>query len=888
MGFPVKLTPTLKMKNRILFLITAALCLCGTNFASAQWVAYNDCADITPEVSPENITSFGLGRGYAGDGEVGNLLNLETGEGTGVEVEFTETVSAGNTVNWAGDVAEVDEDSDAAKTFGGIADITGNMSYNDSPGWHVDLTITGLDPGRAYTFEGSANRGGGASYADRVTNWSIRGADGAVYASTQGAHKVNDTSVEFSTGENTVGYVARWTGIKAGENGTIVIRTTHGVGVAAGGMVGAHAYKGYAGGIFAVREEPTAGGFNWRAFNDSVIADSASVSENATDFGLGRGFAGDGESGELLNIETGDETGVNVSFVETFSEGNTINTARDAAEFDPETDAGKIFEGLVDLAGNMSYNDAPGWYLDLEITGLDPAKTYTFVGSANRAGGASYADRVTNWSIRDAEAFVYTSSAGAHKVNESSVEFSTGDNNAGYVAQWTDIAPGADGKIIIRTSHGVGEANGGIPGAHAYKGYGGGIFMFAEQSGASVTPVDSVNFFRLAPALDLEGVHPNAPIEVVLEHRTAAVDPATIVLTVNGLQVTPEVTTGENETSIRFVPGTMPAAGAKVTAKLTFDDASESVQTYSQEWSFTILDYTDASYYAEIPGALALPAGTSTQRGFAIRVAAPSFDDEFFIGTPDDVDALWSEDFDNQADLTTANSLGFFIESGTINYQTDLEPRGNKAGETAFPGIENSGAPGVPFGMEVNTLLLLEPGFHLFNFTVPNEFECYIGSGNNEMLLPRTYTECTNCGGEDGPWFTGVMIEERGLYPFRLVYPNSDNNGSLEWLEVAPDGRRHLINDSNPAAIAAFVPYSSNSAGPRILKISHTLSLIGITVETADPAAPHTVEMSTTLQPDSWTTVTKSGTEELDDTILRIDLLIPAQPYAYFRVFVGE
>jgi hypothetical protein len=176
-GFPVKPTPTLKMKNRILFLITAALCLCGTNFASAQWVAYNDCADITPEVSPENITSFGLGRGYAGDGEVGNLLNLETGEGTGVEVEFTETVSAGNTVNWAGDVAEVDEDSDAAKTFGGIADITGNMSYNDSPGWHVDLTITGLDPGRAYTFEGSANRGGGASYADRVTNWSIRGAD---------------------------------------------------------------------------------------------------------------------------------------------------------------------------------------------------------------------------------------------------------------------------------------------------------------------------------------------------------------------------------------------------------------------------------------------------------------------------------------------------------------------------------------------------------------------------------------------------------------------------------------------------------------------------------------------------------------------------------------
>ncbi|MEZ5328824.1 MAG: hypothetical protein R3F19_27580 [Verrucomicrobiales bacterium] len=876
------------MKNRILFLTTAALCLCGADFAEAQWSAYNDCADIAPELSPENITSFGLGRGYAGDGEAGELLNFETGDGTGVEVEFVETFSTGGTVNWAGDVAEVDDDSDAAKTFGGIADITGNMSYNDSPGWYVDLTITGLDPGRTYTFEGTANRGGGASYADRVTNWSILGAEGAVYASTTGAHKVNDTSVEFSTGENTVGYVARWTGIMAGEDGTIVIRTTHGVGEAAGGMVGAHAYKGYAGGVFAVHEEPAAGGFNWRAFNDSVIADTASISENATNFGLGRGFDGAGESGELLNIETGEETGVSVSFAETFSEGNTINTARDAAEFDPETDAGRIFEGYVDLAGNMSYNDAPGWYLDLEITGLDPAKTYTFVGTANRAGGASYADRVTNWSIRDADAFVYASSAGAHKVNESSVEFSTGDNNAGYVAQWTDIAPGADGKITIRTSHGVGEANGGIPGAHAYKGYGGGIFMLAEQSGASVAPGDSVNFFRLAPAPDLEGVHPNAPIEVVLEHRTAAVDPATIVLTFNGLIVTPEITTGENDTSIRFVPETMPAAGAKVTAKLTFADASESPQTYSQEWSFTILDYTDATYYAAIPAALALPVGSSNQRGFAIRVAAPSFDDGLIIEIPDDVDALWSEDFDNQADLTATNSLGFFIESGTINYQTDLEPRGNKAGETAFPGIENSGSPGVPFGMEVNALLLLEPGFHLFNFTVPGEFECYIGSGNGEMLLPRTYTECTNCGGEDGPWFTGVMIEQRGLYPFRLVYPNSGNTGSLEWLEVAPDGRRHLINDSNADAIAAFVPAIANPAGPRILQIARTASLIEITIETADPAAPHTVEMSTTLQPDSWTTATQDGTEELDDTILRIDLEIPAQPDAYFRVLVGE
>ena len=150
--------------------------------AAAQWTAYNDCADIDPGLTAENITSYGLGRGYQGDDGAGELLNFETGAPTGVEIEFVETFSTGNTVNWAGDFSSVDEASDAAITFSEKVDLTGNMSYNDAPGWHVDLIITGLKPERSYTFEGTANRGGGASYADRVTDWSILEADTAVFA----------------------------------------------------------------------------------------------------------------------------------------------------------------------------------------------------------------------------------------------------------------------------------------------------------------------------------------------------------------------------------------------------------------------------------------------------------------------------------------------------------------------------------------------------------------------------------------------------------------------------------------------------------------------------------------------------------------------------------
>lgn len=877
----------MKPSSSPLVFAVAVMLTVANEKAAGQWIAYNDCADIDPDLTAENITSFGLGRGYQGDGGAGELLDFETGDPTDVEVEFVEIFSTGNTVNWAGDLSRVDEDSDAALTFSENVDLTGNMSYNDAPGWYVDLIITGLDPKRTYTFEGTANRGGGASYADRVTNWTILEADGAVYASTLAAHKVSNVSVEFSTGENTAGYVARWTGIQPGQDGKIVIRTTHGVGEAAGGMPGAHAYKGYAGGAFIVREEPAASGFVWRAFNDSVIADISLVSENATNFGLGRGFDGTGETGELLKIDSGDTTGVTVEFVENFSAGNTINTARDFSEFNPETDAAMIFGAHVEASGNLSYNDAPGWYLDLIITDLDPEKTYSFAGTVNRAGGASYADRVTNWTIRDAKASVYACSTGAHKVSDTSVEFSTGENGAGYVARWTDIQPSEDGKITIRTSHGVGEANGGLPGAHAYKGYGGGVFMLGEQSGLSVVPVDSVGIFRLAPAPDLENVHPNAPVEIVLEHRSAVVDPATILLSLNEVNVVPEVIVSEDETVIRFIPSTMLTANSTTNVALEFSDNSEPATDYVHEWSFKVTNYIDQNLYATIPASWAMPIDGARQRGIAMRVAAPSLDDDVFLETPEDVEAIWNETFVNLADLKDANSLGYFIETGTINYQTDLEPRGNKAGETTFPGIQSSFEPGVPFGLEIDTLLLLDPGFHLFNFTVPGDFECFIGFGSNKIKLPRTYAECTNCGGEDGPWFTGIVIEERGLYPFRVIYPNTGGSGSLEWLEVTPDGRRHLINAPNEDSIPAFLPSSIFPIDLRVLSIERNGPLLNLMVETPGSSLAHIVEMTTSLEPNSWVPALIEDTEQITGNLLRIELEMPTNPTAFFRVLIS-
>jgi len=129
------------------------------------------------------------------------------------------------------------------------------MSYGDAPGWSLDLKFTNLDPGASYTFAGTVHRNGGDGYATRITNWTIVGASASTSASSEGPHKVGEESVEFSTGNNLAGHVAKWTDIRPAADGSFTIRTSHGVGEANGGLPGADAYRGYAGGLFMLAEQ---------------------------------------------------------------------------------------------------------------------------------------------------------------------------------------------------------------------------------------------------------------------------------------------------------------------------------------------------------------------------------------------------------------------------------------------------------------------------------------------------------------------------------------------------------------------------------------------------------------------------------------------------------
>ena len=93
-------------------------------------------------------------------------------------------------------------------------------------------------------------RVGTPAYTTRSSRFTLSGDTAATNESTTGVTVINAHSVAFVTGENTAnGYVARWTGIDPGSDGTIVIRAEADTTV----------YQAYAFSAFMLSEEVPSG-----------------------------------------------------------------------------------------------------------------------------------------------------------------------------------------------------------------------------------------------------------------------------------------------------------------------------------------------------------------------------------------------------------------------------------------------------------------------------------------------------------------------------------------------------------------------------------------------------------------------------------------------------
>lgn len=180
------------------------------------------------------------------------------------------------------------------------------------------------------------------------------------------------------------------------------------------------------------------------------------------DFGGGSGSTAttftQGQSGLLRDFATGTNSPVTLSVVAGTPAPAVDNGNTNGGMPTSSTDAHTVFNGFVVMTGYTQYNvTTPNFSsLQLNFTGLNPAKTYDIVLTGNR-NEPTYTARRSMFTIADVDAFTNSHSAGTTvittTVTDDSVHFVTGYNTVnGQVARWTGVQPGADGDMTINVT----------------------------------------------------------------------------------------------------------------------------------------------------------------------------------------------------------------------------------------------------------------------------------------------------------------------------------------------------------------------------------------------------------------------------------------------------
>jgi len=204
--------------KRVLVLLMITMLACAAVAHAADWTAYNDCIGV--DAGQANNTAPNATSYYPG--QSGALKDF----GTGWVLPVSVLVSVNN-VQYTGGGAgsEFTAGTDAYNMFHGKVDVTNGVIYYGSSGdWNVDLVFSGLSPTASYEVGTTFDRG---TYSDRWSKVSITGADSYTYASSAGAFKVGEDAVSMVSNNTANGYVAKWTDVKPGADGSFSIRHTY-------------------------------------------------------------------------------------------------------------------------------------------------------------------------------------------------------------------------------------------------------------------------------------------------------------------------------------------------------------------------------------------------------------------------------------------------------------------------------------------------------------------------------------------------------------------------------------------------------------------------------------------------------------------------------------
>ncbi len=208
-------------------------------------------------------------------------------------------------------------------------------------------------------------------------------------------------------------------------------------------------------------------------------------------------------TGRLTDFLTGSEAGMPTVTFTMGGAGLNVSGGGAGGNPAPGTDAYDIFNGIIDFGPDIVYYGSAGWWVEIEFSGLDPANTYTFIGTAIRS--RDYPQRVSLFTLLDAATFVNNSSAGVVEKKGAITKLLAGDNSiTGYVVRWDDIVPSAEGTFKVRA-----EATADSDGGRAYP-FGGFLLEEAGRAGNRPPEVDAGDYPALMWPLHTVRLNPIA------------------------------------------------------------------------------------------------------------------------------------------------------------------------------------------------------------------------------------------------------------------------------------------------------------------------------------------------------------------------------------------
>ena len=285
------------------------------------------------------------------------------------------------------------------------------------------------------------------------------------------------------------------------------------------------------------------------------------------------------------------------------------------------------------------------------------------------------------------------------------------------------------------------------------------------------------------------------PYLASITNGTTALVAGSIQLKLDGSLVSrpPTISSADGLTNVNYL-GTSLLTNGSHTYKLIYDDNAGS--SYANEVQFTV-------NYATLPAAYAMPPGSGVTRGFTYRtVAAPQDTTNTLAGTIARAKAQLNGTLINpDTSLPYTNSAtpgpnadGSYNIDTVLNFNDNGTSAGNFPDDQLFPGLD--AGPYNWFSTEAMLYLDLPAGYYRFGVNSDDGFEVSATPPQGVSGSPIVLGLWDNSRGAADTLFD-VLVQTSGIYPFRVVYFESDGWASCEFFSVTnlATGDKVLVND---------------------------------------------------------------------------------------------